>query len=126
MSFANDLRITLLFSVTGATLVALGLLIRADGGVGSSWLLLVSVGALQLGLAADGIQRRQRGDPRLRSDGPDERSLHAAIVGFAVLALVGAWSYLQGHRPGTWGVLLVGGLAGMGLIGWVYLIFRSS
>lgn len=119
MSFVSDLRVTPVFVCSGIVLVGSGLLLRADGGVGGGWLVLVSTGALQLVLVADGLQRRVRGDERARSADPDERGLAAGVVGFVALALVGLWSYVQGHEPLAWGLLLGGGLAGLVSLGWV-------
>lgn len=118
MSAVHDLRTTLLFALSGASALALGLLFRVDGDFGSVWLLPFSAGVLSLALLADGIQRRWRGDERVRSTDPDERSLAAAIVGAAAFALAGLWSYARGHRPLVWGLLLALGLAGVALLGW--------
>lgn len=118
MSAVHDLRTTLLFALSGAALVTLGLLFRVDGGIAGAWLPPFAAGAVQLALLADGVQRRWRGDSRTRSSDPDERSLAAAIVSAAAFALVGLWSYARGHRPFVWGLLLALGLAGVALLGW--------
>lgn len=112
MSYVHDLRTTLVFALAAATQLALGLLFRADPAFSDIWLLPFSVGVLLSLLLLDGVQRRWRGDPRTRSTDPDARTLATAIVGLLGLALVGAWSFSQGHQPMVWTILGGGGLVG--------------
>lgn len=118
MSFVHDLRTTLLFAFAGTLMPGFGLWARARGESVGFWLMQAAVGAVLLALLADGLQRRLRGDPRTRSTDPDARTIAAAAVAFAGLALVGAWSLAAGHPALTWVLLLGGGLVGVGTSAW--------
>lgn len=125
MSFVYDLRTTLVFALAGVVTLGSGLRVWAAGEPPDAWLSQVAIGVFLCLALADDVQRRWRGDLRTRREDPDVRSLAVVTAGFVALAVLGTWSFVNGHDPSTWAVLLGGGLLGAASCGWTLRGLRS-
>ena len=115
MSFVYDLRITLFYVAIATFMAWNSVRLYRHGSDSELWLLLATPTALLWFVLADGIQRRWRGDVRTHTTEPDERTVASGVLCLFGLTAVGLWSFWQGHRAATWGLLVGGGLVGLAL-----------